>query len=76
MAKVKRNFNKNFYYCRYTDGYFKGVAMEAKKVQWPNKKELGKDLLIVLATCTAASLLLWGLDTGWLAGIKWLLARA
>ena len=67
MTKVKRDFN--------TDGYFKGVAMEAKKVQWPNKKELGKDLLIVLATCTAASLLLWGLDTGWLAGIKWLLAR-
>lgn len=66
--KIKRNFD--------SDNYFKGVVMEAKKVQWATGKELGKDLGIVLVTCILAALLLWGLDTGWLAGIKWLLAKA
>ena len=42
--------------------YFKGVKSEIKKVNWPSKKELTNYTVVVLATCTVMTLVIWGLD--------------
>lgn len=42
--------------------YFKAVKAEIKKVNWPNKKELTNYTIVVLATCVALTIVVWGLD--------------
>ena len=42
--------------------YFKGVKAELKKVNWPSKKELTNYTVVVLATCTVMTIVIWGLD--------------
>lgn len=42
--------------------YFKGVKSEIKKVNWPTKKELLNYTVVVLATCTVMTIVIWGLD--------------
>ncbi len=42
--------------------YFKGVRSELKKVNWPSKKELANYTVVVLATCTVMTIIIWGLD--------------
>lgn len=42
--------------------YFKGVKSEIKKVNWPTKKELTNYTVVVLATCTVMTIVIWGLD--------------
>jgi preprotein translocase subunit SecE len=50
--------------------YFKGVKVETKKVVWPTKKELVSYTIVVLVACTFFSLVIWGVDSGFLAILK------
>ncbi len=42
--------------------YFRGVKSEAKKINWPSKKDLTNYTIVVLATCAIMTLVIWGLD--------------
>jgi preprotein translocase subunit SecE len=53
--------------------YFKGVMTETKKVVWPTKKEAFSYTVVVLVACVFFGLVIWGLDTGFLAGLRELL---
>jgi preprotein translocase subunit SecE len=53
--------------------YFRGVKIETKKVVWPTKKEMVSYTVIVLITCAFFSLLIWGVDSAFLAGLRNLL---
>ncbi|EOD01488.1 preprotein translocase subunit SecE [Caldisalinibacter kiritimatiensis] len=44
--------------------FFRGVKAEIKKVNWPNKKELGTYTTVVLVTCALVSFVVWVLDIG------------
>lgn len=50
--------------------YFKGVRQELKKVVWLEKDELIADTVIVFASLAFFALIFWGIDTGFLAGLK------
>ena len=47
--------------------YFKGVKIETKKVVWPTRKELLSYTIAVLITCTFFGLMIWGVDSAFLA---------
>ena len=49
--------------------YFKGVKIETKKVVWPTRKELVSYTIVVLITCTFFALMIWGVDTIFLAAL-------
>jgi preprotein translocase subunit SecE len=53
--------------------YFKGVKLETKKVVWPTRKELVSYTVVVLVACTFFSLVIWGVDSAFLAGLGKLL---
>jgi preprotein translocase subunit SecE len=53
--------------------YFKGVKVETKKVVWPTRKELINYTIIVFAACAFFGLMIWGVDTAFLAALKQLL---
>jgi len=53
--------------------YFKGVRIETKKVVWPTRKELFSYTIIVFVTCTFFGLVIWGVDSAFLAALKQLL---
>ena len=42
--------------------YLKGVRAELRKVNWPNKKELGNHTGIVILISIIVALLVWALD--------------
>lgn len=50
--------------------YFKGVRQELKKVVWLERDELIADTVIVFLSVAFFALLFWGIDTGFLAGLK------
>ena len=49
--------------------YFKGVKIETKKVVWPTRKELLSYTIVVLITCTFFGLMIWGVDSAFLAAL-------
>jgi preprotein translocase subunit SecE len=53
--------------------YFKGVKIETKKVVWPTRRELISYTVVVLFTCTFFALMIWGVDTAFLAALRKLL---
>jgi preprotein translocase subunit SecE len=53
--------------------YFKGVKVETKKVVWPTRKELINYTIIVFAACAFFGLLIWGIDSAFLAALRQLL---
>ncbi|MDR0851598.1 MAG: preprotein translocase subunit SecE [Clostridiales Family XIII bacterium] len=53
--------------------YFKGVKVETKKVVWPTRKELVSYTVIVIFTCAFFALLIWGVDSAFLAALGKLL---
>ena len=53
--------------------YLKGVRIETKKVVWPTRKELFSYTIIVFVTCTFFGLVIWGVDSAFLAALKQLL---
>jgi preprotein translocase subunit SecE len=50
--------------------YFKGVRIETKKVVWPTRQELISYTVVVLFTCAFFGLMIWGVDTGFLAILR------
>jgi preprotein translocase subunit SecE len=50
--------------------YFKGVKIETKKVVWPTRQELISYTIVVLFTCVFFGLMIWGVDTAFLAALK------
>lgn len=50
--------------------YFKGVKIETKKVVWPTRKELVSYTVVVLITCAFFGLMIWGVDTAFLAALR------
>ncbi|MDR2486330.1 MAG: preprotein translocase subunit SecE [Clostridiales Family XIII bacterium] len=53
--------------------YFKGVKVETKKVVWPTRRELISYTILVFAACAFFGLMIWGVDTAFLAALKQLL---
>ncbi|MDR0518923.1 MAG: preprotein translocase subunit SecE [Clostridiales Family XIII bacterium] len=53
--------------------YFKGVKLETKKVVWPTRQELVSYTIVVLFTCAFFGLMIWGVDTAFLAALKQLI---
>jgi preprotein translocase subunit SecE len=53
--------------------YFKGVKVETKKVVWPTRKELINYTIIVFAACAFFGLMIWGVDSAFLAALRQLL---
>jgi preprotein translocase subunit SecE len=53
--------------------YFKGVRLETKKVVWPTRKEMVSYTIVVLVACVFFSLVIWGIDSGFLALLKQML---
>jgi preprotein translocase subunit SecE len=50
--------------------YFKGVKIETKKVVWPTRQELISYTIVVLFTCAFFGLMIWGVDSGFLAILR------
>jgi preprotein translocase subunit SecE len=50
--------------------YFKGVKIETKKVVWPTRKELISYTVVVLFTCAFFGLMIWGVDSAFLAALR------
>jgi preprotein translocase subunit SecE len=50
--------------------YFRGVKIETKKVVWPTRQELFSYTIVVLFTCAFFGLLIWGVDSGFLAILR------
>ena len=50
--------------------YLKGVKIETKKVVWPTRKELVSYTLVVIIACAFFGLLIWGVDSGFLAALR------
>jgi preprotein translocase subunit SecE len=50
--------------------YFKGVKIETKKVVWPTQKELISYTVVVLFTCAFFGLMIWGVDSAFLAALR------
>jgi preprotein translocase subunit SecE len=50
--------------------YFKGVKIETKKVVWPTRQELISYTIVVLFTCAFFGLMIWGVDSAFLALLK------
>jgi preprotein translocase subunit SecE len=50
--------------------YFKGVRLETKKVVWPTRQELISYTIVVLFTCAFFGLMIWGVDSGFLAILR------
>jgi preprotein translocase subunit SecE len=53
--------------------YFKGVKVETKKVVWPTRKELISYTVVVFVACAFFGLLIWGVDSAFLAALRELL---
>jgi preprotein translocase subunit SecE len=53
--------------------YFKGVRLETKKVVWPTRQELVSYTIVVLFTCAFFGLMIWGVDSAFLAALRQLL---
>ena len=53
--------------------YFKSVKVETKKVVWPTRKELFSYTVVVIITCAFFALLIWGVDSAFLAALQQLL---
>lgn len=49
--------------------YFKELASEMRKITWPAPKQILKNSLIVLAVVIVSSLILFGIDTLFSAGL-------
>ena len=43
--------------------FFKEVKGEAKKIVWPNKKQIINNTLVVLAVMLVVGVFIWGLDS-------------
>ena len=43
--------------------FIKGVRSELKKVNWPNKKELTNNSVVVVITVTLATVAIWAIDS-------------
>jgi preprotein translocase subunit SecE len=50
--------------------YFKGVKIETKKVVWPTRQELISYTIVVLFTCAFFGLMIWGVDSAFLALLR------
>jgi preprotein translocase subunit SecE len=50
--------------------YFKGVKIETKKVVWPTRQELISYTIVVLFTCAFFGLMIWGVDSAFLAALR------
>jgi len=53
--------------------YLNGVRIETKKVVWPTRRELFSYTIIVFVACTFFGLVIWGVDSAFLAALKQLL---
>ena len=53
--------------------YLNGVRIETKKVVWPTRRELFSYTIIVFVACAFFGLLIWGVDSAFLAALKQLL---
>jgi preprotein translocase subunit SecE len=50
--------------------YFRGVRIETKKVVWPTRQELISYTIVVLFTCAFFGLMIWGVDSAFLAALR------
>ncbi|MDR1292404.1 MAG: preprotein translocase subunit SecE [Clostridiales Family XIII bacterium] len=50
--------------------YFKGVKIETKKVVWPTRQELISYTIVVLFTCAFFGVMIWGVDSAFLAALR------
>jgi preprotein translocase subunit SecE len=50
--------------------YFKGVRIETKKVVWPTRQELVSYTNVVLFTCAFFGVMIYGVDTAFLALLR------
>jgi preprotein translocase subunit SecE len=50
--------------------YFKGVRIETKKVVWPTRQELISYTIVVLFTCAFFGVMIWGVDSAFLAALR------
>jgi preprotein translocase subunit SecE len=50
--------------------YFKGVRIETKKVVWPTRQELISYTIVVLFTCAFFGVMIWGVDSAFLAVLR------
>jgi preprotein translocase subunit SecE len=54
--------------------YFKGVKIETKKVVWPTRQELISYTIVVLFTCAFFGVMIWGVDSAFLAVLRQIVA--
>jgi preprotein translocase subunit SecE len=54
--------------------YFKGVKIETKKVVWPTRQELISYTIVVLFTCAFFGVMIWGVDSAFLAALRQIVA--
>lgn len=50
--------------------YLKSVKKEMEKVIWPARQDIITYTGVTIVTCAAFALAFWGIDSGWLAGLK------
>lgn len=50
--------------------FLKGVRSELKKVNWPNRKELTNNTIVVVISVALATLVLWALDSAFGFGLN------
>ncbi|MBU5678142.1 preprotein translocase subunit SecE [Alkaliphilus sp. MSJ-5] len=50
--------------------FLKGVRSELKKVNWPNRKELTNNTIVVVVSVALATLALWALDSAFGFGLN------
>jgi len=50
--------------------FLKGVRSELKKVNWPNRKELVNNTIVVIVSVTLVTLALWALDSAFGFGLN------
>ena len=49
------------------------ARIEARKVVWPNRREIVQTTFIVIAFTIFVALILWGIDVSWGAIIDWIM---
>ena len=50
--------------------YLKGVRQEAKKIVFPEKEEVRKNTITVIAVCTVCAAFMWAISTVVIEGLK------
>lgn len=55
--------------------FFRDLRGEMKKVVWPTKKQVLNNTIVVIVVMLVVGVIIWGLDAGLSAGLKFLLNK-